>query len=197
MDPLETQPIFINCVSFIYHYRGRHEGYKGGGIILNETEYIVIMCDIKHLGDEPKSLGGEGNFVGKVFEARFDLPDNVDIEEKAVIQCRVKSNEIDNKRFLVNFHKLEDILMPHPEYKDEWLQDIAVVPRGFLTPGENIIDIGYTDNRYDDFLVDNIVMWYKRRSGTLDTSNIKNIDSLDHLAELNSIDVEKDEPDRL
>lgn len=167
---------------------------EGGSVILKETEYIIIMCDIKHLGDESKSLGGEGNFVGNLFESRFDLPDNVDIEEEAVIQCRVKSNEIDNKKFSINCHNLEDILMPHPEYKDEWLQDIAVIPRGFLTPGENIIDIGYVDNRFDDFLVDNIVMWYKLRSGTMGPSNTKDIDSLDHLAELNGIDIEKDEP---
>jgi hypothetical protein len=39
--------------------------------------------------------------------------------------------------------------------------DIAVVPKGWLKPGENIIHIGYADDRYDDFIVDNIVLWFK------------------------------------
>jgi hypothetical protein len=121
------------------------------------------MADMKHLGDQPQSIGGEGTFVGPLYEAKFELPENVDIEEEGVIQCRTKHNEVKNKRFFLNFHVLEEVLEPHPDNKEEWMMDIAIVPKGWLTPGENTLHIGYADERYDDFIVDNIVLWYKTK----------------------------------
>lgn len=182
------------------HHTSRQEshhsppGCRGGAIILKETNYIVIVCDMKHLGDEPESLGEDGEFVGKRFEARFHLPSDVDTTEESVIQCRIKSNEIGNKIFLLNSRNIEEVLMPHPENKDEWLQDIAVIPGGYLAPGENVIDIGYTDERYDDFLVDNIVLWYKITDRLRGNTRCQDLDSLDHLAEIDGIDIEKDVP---
>jgi hypothetical protein len=116
-----------------------------------------------HIGEEPKSIKGEGNFVGPLWEMTFDLPEDLDTEETAVIQCRTKHNEIDNKRFFLNYKPLEDILEPHQKNKNEWMLDIAVVPKGMLRAGENIIYIGYADERFDDFIVDNIVLWYKTK----------------------------------
>jgi len=121
------------------------------------------MGEMKHLGDQPMSIGGEGKFVGPLYEAKFDLPNNVNNEEEAIIQCRTKHNELNNKRFFLNYEILEEILEPHPKNKNEWMMDIAIVPKGFLKPGENTIYIGYADERYDDFIVDNIVLWYKTR----------------------------------
>ena len=136
-------------------------GWIGGDDIPGKTQFKVIMGDIKHLGDQPKAIGGEGKFVGPLYEAKFDLPDDLDAEEEGVIQCRTKHNELDNKRFFLNYKVLEEILEPHPKNKKEWMLDIAIVPKGLLKPGENIIYIGYADDRFDDFVVDNIVLWYK------------------------------------
>jgi hypothetical protein len=119
------------------------------------------MGEMKHLGDQPKAIGGEGKFVGPLFEAHFDLPDNVNLEEEAIVQCRTKHNELDNKRFFLNYQWLKEILEPHPRNKNEWMMDISIVPKGWLKPGENIIYIGYADDKYDDYIVDNIVLWYK------------------------------------
>lgn len=149
---------------------------------MSDTEYLVILGKVKHLGDEPQCLGGEGTFVGSLFEARFDLPDNVDIGEEAVIQCRIKHNEIDNKRFLLNFHPIDEVLEPHPENKDEWLQDIAVISKGILTPGENVLCIGYADERIDDFMVDNVVLWYKTKQEVDPDKRAKDVDALEHLS---------------
>lgn len=44
------------------------------------------------------------------------------------------------------------------------MMDISVVPKEWLKPGENSIHIGYADGRYDDFIVDNIVLWYKTKA---------------------------------
>jgi hypothetical protein len=96
-----------------------------------------------------------------LFQAKFDLPENLDTDEKGVIQCRTKHNQLNNKMFFLNFQPLPDILEPHPKNKNEWMMDIAIVPKGWLKPGENVIYIGYADERYDDFVIDNLVLWYK------------------------------------
>ena len=134
---------------------------RGGDIIPGETQFKVIVGGMKHLGDQPSSIKGAGKFVGPLFEATFDLPDNVDHKEQAIVQCRTKHNQLNNKNFFLNTRKLNNILEPHPQNKNEWMMDIAVVPKGWLKPGENIIHIGYADDRYDDFIVDNIVLWFK------------------------------------
>jgi len=65
--------------------------------------------------------------------------------------------------FYLNFQPLPDILEPHPKNKNEWMMDIAIVRKGMLKPGENNIHIGYADERFDDFVVDNLVLWYKTK----------------------------------
>ncbi|UCF09180.1 MAG: hypothetical protein JSW28_05760 [Thermoplasmata archaeon] len=169
-------------------------GWVGGETILKDTEYVVIMGVIKGPGNKTQSIGGEKEIVGPLYEARFDLPDNVDIREEAVIQCRTKHNEIKNKKFFLNFHVLDELLMPHPENKNEWLLEIGIVPKGWLTPGENILYIGYTDERFDDFMVDNIVLWYKTKPVEKGRIRGKDVDSLHHLSVIQEIDVKRDEP---
>ena len=62
--------------------------------------------------------------------------------------------------------------------------DLAIVPKGWLRPGDNNIHIGYADERYDDFIVDNLVLWYKIRSKGGVARKAGDVDSLDHLSEL-------------
>lgn len=72
--------------------------------------------------------------------------------------------------------------------------DIAIVPKGWLKPGENNIHIGYSDERYDDFIVDNLVLWYKTTQSGPDSKKQsleipykvtgKDIDSLEDLSAL-------------
>jgi hypothetical protein len=77
--------------------------------------------------------------------------------------------------------------------------DIAIVPKGWLKPGENNIHIGYADERYDDFIVDNLVLWYKIKrtvsepvESDHDHTEKKEIDSLEDLSSLD-VNVYKDE----
>jgi hypothetical protein len=170
------------------------------GSIPGETQFKVIIAEIRHLGDQPTSIGEAGIFVGPLFHAKFDLPDNIDHEELAVIQCRTKDNQLNNKMFFLNHKPLPDILEPHPSNKEEWMLDIAIVPKGWLKHGENNIHIGYSDENYDDFVVDNLVLWYKTRPQsaapqevvheTHEKSDVKDIDALE---DLSSMDVQIDD----
>ena len=113
------------------------------------AQYKVIEYQIQHLGDQPSTIGGY-NFTGDRYFALFDLPDNIDTSEKGVIQCRTKHNQTDTKIFLFNLNVMSNMLMTHPENKDDWMMDIGVVPGSWLNPGQNGIYIGYVSDPHDD-----------------------------------------------
>jgi hypothetical protein len=148
-----------------------------------------------------RPIGEAGIFLGPLFHAKFNLPKNLDTQELAVIHCRIKHNEINNKMFFINHKPLPDILEPHPKVKDEWMMDIAIVPKGWLKAGINNIHIGYADERFDDFAIDNIVLWYKMKELSHQSKDqapeeqeqrfTKDIDALEDLSTLN-INVNKD-----
>jgi hypothetical protein len=138
----------------------------GSENISGETKYKVIVAEIRHLGDQPTAIGEAGIFIGPYFHAKFNLPQNLDAEELAVFQCRTKDNQLNNKMFFLNHKPLPDILEPHPANKREWMMDIAIVPKGWLKVGENNIHVGYSDENYDDFVIDNLVLWYKTQKST-------------------------------
>ena len=127
--------------------------------------------------------------MGPLFFAKFDLPSNTDPEELAVIICRTKDNQLNNKMFFLNYKPLPDILEPHPNNKNEWMMDIAIVPQGWLKPGENNIHIGYADERYDDFVVDNLVLWFRTKPGnpgdkaTASSGDTRDWDKLEDLSD--------------
>jgi hypothetical protein len=175
----------------------------GSENISGETKYKVIVAEIRHLGDQPTAIGEAGIFIGPYFHAKFNLPDNLDAEELAVFQCRTKDNQLNNKMFFLNHKPLPDILEPHPANKREWMMDIAIVPKGWLKVGENNIHVGYSDENYDDFVIDNLVLWYKTQKSTSESKagtkepeaqdTRKDIDSLEDLSSLETKVLRDDE----
>lgn len=174
----------------------------GSENISGETKYKVIVAEIRHLGDQPTAIGEAGIFIGPYFHAKFNLPDNLDAEELAVFQCRTKDNQLNNKMFFLNHKPLPDILEPHPANKREWMMDIAIVPKGWLKVGENNIHVGYSDENYDDFVIDNLVLWYKTQKSTSESKaetkeeaqdTKKDIDSLEDLSALETKVLNEDE----
>lgn len=101
--------------------------------------------------------------------------------------------------FFLNLKPLPDILEPHPANKNEWMMDIAIIPKGWLKVGENSIHIGYSDENYDDFVIDNLVLWYKtkeideEKDGKIQGTK-KDIDSLEDLSALETTVLKEDGP---
>jgi hypothetical protein len=115
---------------------------------------------MRHLGESPLSVGGI-SFAGKVYHAVFNLPANLAVDEFGVLQCRTLHNQVDNKRFFINAELIENFLEPHPIIRNEWVLEGTVIPKGWLNPGENSLLIGFADDNVDDFIIDDIVLWYK------------------------------------
>lgn len=125
-----------------------------------QSHFRVIVPDMRHLGESPLSVGGI-SFAGKVYHAVFNLPANLAVDEFGVLQCRTLHNQVDNKRFFINAELIENFLEPHPIIRNEWVLEGTVIPKGWLNPGENSLLIGFADDNVDDFIIDDIVLWYK------------------------------------
>ena len=77
--------------------------------------------------------------------------------------------------------------------------DIAIIPKGWLKSGENSIHIGYSDENYDDFVIDNLVLWFKIKEldeapGGKIQGTKKDIDSLEDLSAMEGKVLKADEP---
>jgi hypothetical protein len=125
-----------------------------------QSHFIVIEPVMQHLGDQPSALGGH-TFVGTVYCSEFDLPDNTATQEFAIVQCRTKHNQLAGKICAINNERIPNIPEPHPGNKSEWMVDIAIIPKGALRAGNNFICFGARARPDDDYLLDNIIIWYK------------------------------------
>ena len=115
-----------------------------------------------HLGDDPDYLFGE--YSGELYFRTFTLPDDVDVEEDAVLFIRTYDNTLDTKRFYLNTERIFNVLEPHAGNPKEWMLDIGVIYSGILRPGVNCLHSGFAEFG-DDFLFDNLVLMYKTREG--------------------------------
>ena len=127
---------------------------------MEQSNFVVIEPEVKHLGTDPETFE-DFSFVGQSYCIDFILPSNLNCQEYAVMQCRTKNIQLSNKEFLVNKKQLANILEPHPNSPNEWMVDIAVVPGDWLEKGKNEIHIGYLTHQRDDFLIDNVVLFFK------------------------------------
>jgi hypothetical protein len=123
-----------------------------------QSHYLVLIPEKIHLGNKP--FAGI-TFVGPTYHATFELPDSLVPDEPALVQCRTLHIQIGNKKFLLNGNKVKNFLDPHPGHTHEWFMESMVVPGGSLKQGANNLEIGFTDEKYDDFLLDALVIWYK------------------------------------
>ena len=124
------------------------------------SHFQVIVPDMRHLGESPLSIGGI-TFAGKVYHAAFDLPANLAEDEYGVLQCRTLHDQLGNKKLFINCQLIENFLEPHPIIRNEWILEGTVISKGWLKPGENSLLVGFADENVDDFIIDDIVLWYK------------------------------------
>ena len=124
------------------------------------TDFKVLVPNMIRLGDTPQEIQGV-TYVGHTWQLDFELPSSICIKEHAILQCKTLHNQMNNKRLYVNTRWLRNILEPRSGHRRDWVFESAVVPKGWLEPGENSILIGYSNNRFESFILDDLVLWYK------------------------------------
>jgi hypothetical protein len=128
-----------------------------------QSHFQVIVPDMRHLGESPLSVEGIA-FAGRIYQAVFNLPQDLAENEYSYLQCRTLHNQVNNKKFFINSQLVENFLEPHPIIRTEWILEGTVIPKGWLKPGENSLIVGFADENVDDFIIDDIVLWYKTTS---------------------------------
>lgn len=144
-----------------------------------ETNYVVILPQRRHFGDK-QSLFGDATFIdpdGSIFDGEFifDCP-NIDRGQTAVLMFQARDVDHEKNTFRINNQTVFGGLPKSPareNAKDSgWNSHVLLVSpvRHSLGDFSNRLmivsrdsDGGINGNR-DDFVVDNIVLFYKTRS---------------------------------
>lgn len=136
--------------------------------------YTIIISQNQHFGDEPEKVYGV--FRGTDHEYIFDCP-NINPGEAAVWYAESDCVDFRN-RFRINGHRVEAL----ERFKGTSGRrlDTALIPPRLLRESGNVLRIEATYREepdgsweYDDFVVDNFVLFYKTINQFFDLRVIK------------------------
>ncbi|PWF82819.1 hypothetical protein [Kocuria rosea] len=125
-------------------------------------DYTVIIKASVHFGDEASSLSGY--FVGNSEDFDFDCP-GIDPSQEAVITFQARQVDSAKNVFRINDNVVYGGL-PRTAAQG-WSAQTLLVNPGALKARGNVLHIesrtadGRTDGDIDDFVIDNLVLFYK------------------------------------
>ena len=126
--------------------------------------YTVIAGVRQHFGNEPDFLPGA--FVGQSKDFPFDCPS---IARSEIAVLMFQSLHVSNSRnaFEINGQTIFGDLPTNADDRDAWAGQVLLVSPGVLGPAGNVLhvesrtDSGGTSGDIDDFVIDNVVLFYK------------------------------------
>lgn len=126
--------------------------------------YTVIARVRAHFGDQPDSLPGQ--FVGQRKDWNFDCP-GIDPGQEAVLMFQSLSVHMTSNVFTINGRTVFGDLPTTSPDAGAWTGNVLLVTPGTLEPSGNVLHVesrdesGGTSDGLDDFVIDNIVLFYK------------------------------------
>lgn len=128
------------------------------------VDFTVITSVRNHFGDESASLPGV--FVGASKEFTFDCP-GIDPNKDAVLTLQALSVDSEKNVFRLNDRVIFGDLPKTTSTAGGWSAQNLLVTPGTLRPRGNVLHVearttsGSTSGNIDDFVIDNIVLFYK------------------------------------
>jgi hypothetical protein len=129
-------------------------------------DYTVIEDHRQHFGDEEDYL--TGHFVGSNADFPFDCPE-VDPTQTAVLMFQSLDVDNDKNALEINGQRIVGGIPTSPS-KDTWNSNVMLVAPNTLRQTGNTLTIGARRDDgallppVDDFVIDNVVIFYKTRS---------------------------------
>jgi IgA Peptidase M64 len=128
--------------------------------------YTVISRIRQHFGEDPNFLTGA--FVGQRKDFTFDCP-GIDTSKEAVLMFQALHVTHPRNVFLINDETVFGDLPTTTNVDDEeaWAGQVLLVSANVLRPADNVLHIearttsGGTSGNLDDFVIDNVVLFYK------------------------------------
>jgi hypothetical protein len=134
------------------------------------SDFTVIRAVRARFGDSTGDLAGEVDApdVGPAEDFSFDCP-RVKQDEMAILEFASIDVTVGGNVMTVNGTPLSAPLRKSTGFADttRWTANIVLIDRGVLRPTGNILhveardDAGNTTGNRDDFILDNIVLFYK------------------------------------
>ena len=142
-----------------------------GAALAAGSNFTVIRAVRVRVGDNSGGFTGEEQapFAGEVCEEKFACP-NVDSNQMAVLTFESYDVTLGTSRMLINGSALSAPLRLTPMSGDpKWTTNEVLVDTGVLRSSNNVLRVESRDENngtagnVDDFLLDNIVIFYKTR----------------------------------
>jgi hypothetical protein len=138
--------------------------------VLMASDFTVIRAVRARFGDSTGDLAGESDApnVGTAEDFTFDCP-RVNLNEMAVLEFESIDVTVEGNIMSVNGTALSAPLRKSTGFADttRWTANIVLIDKGVLKPTGNVLhvearnDAGGTTGNRDDFILDNIVVFYK------------------------------------
>jgi hypothetical protein len=133
------------------------------------TDFTVIVRVRGHLGDDENYFKDVEPSLPPV-EPRKDYPfdcPNVDPGQEAVLMFQTRDVDNNKSRFRINGVDVKGGIPVSPS-KDTWNGNIMLIARGVLGETNHLVieardDAGGYSGDRDDFIIDNVVVFYKTR----------------------------------
>ncbi len=126
--------------------------------------YTVIANVRQHFGNEPSYLPGA--FVGQQKDFYFDCP-SIDRSEVSVLMFQSLHVTHPNNVFQINGQVVSGALPTNVDDTEAWAGQVLLVNSNVLRPERNVLhvesltDSGSSSGDIDDFVIDNVVLFYK------------------------------------
>jgi IgA Peptidase M64 len=132
--------------------------------IRSPMNYTVIENVRQHFGDEPDFL--PGSFVGQQKNFSFDCP-SINVSEVAVLMFQSLHVTHTRNVFQINGETVSGDLPTNADDRDAWAGQVLLIRPNVLRRAGNVLhvesrtDSGGTSGDIDDFVIDNVVVFYK------------------------------------
>jgi hypothetical protein len=149
-----------------FELRSGSGGDQPGGVITMGINYTVILFSRQHFGDEEGSLFPNVQFVGQEKTYTFDCPE-INPNETAILVYNSYDVTSPRDRFEINGKQLYGGLYEGPGGRTWASHELLVEPEFKLKASGNLLHVksltrgGHPAGDIDDFVLDNIVIWYK------------------------------------
>jgi hypothetical protein len=134
------------------------------------SDFTVIRAVRARFGDSTGDLAGEKGApnLGVATNLPFDCP-KLNANEMAVLQFESTDVTVDANVMSINGRPLSAPLRKSTGFADtvRWTANLVLIDKGVLKPTGNLLhveartDTGGTTGNRDDFILDNIVVFYK------------------------------------
>jgi hypothetical protein len=130
---------------------------------------FTVIIDVRHHFGDDEGYFGNVPFAGQNKPFQFNCP-GIDASEWSILLFQTRDVDHEKNHFTVNDQKIFGGI-PVSSQKEDWNGNVALINPGWLRETGNTLHVGSRNSEgsllgeSDDFLIDNVVLFYKTSKG--------------------------------